>query len=86
MIGYEEDIYFKAEVSVYQEQNPVEVHAMNVAPQSYGSFYNPNARWSHLGFSYKNTTAAQNQNTYPKQPFQGNQFQRYPNPPQQPFQ
>ena len=54
---------------------------MNVPQQDYGGFYNPNNRWSHPGFSYKNTTASQNQNSFPKQPYQGNQFQWYPNPP-----
>ena len=61
---------------------------MNAPPMGYGGFYNPNpnARWSHLGFSYKNNAGTQNHNSFPKQPFQGNQFQGYPNLPQPQYQ
>ena len=66
MLGHQEDAYFNAQVPVYQEQNPVEVKAMNVPQQGYGGFYDPNTQWSHLGFNYKNTTTVQNQNSFPK--------------------
>ena len=88
MLGNHEDAYLNAQVLVCQEQNSVEVQAINAPPQGYGGFYNPNTRWSHPGFSYKNKSASQNQNPFPRQPYQGNQFhgnqyQRYPNPSHQ---
>ena len=82
MIGHQEESCFN--ILVYQKQNLVEVYAMNAPLNGYGGFYNhnPNVRWWHQGFSYKNNTGIQNQNSYSKQQYQGNQCQRYSYPPQ----
>ena len=67
MIGHQEEGCFN--IPIYQEQNPIEVHAMNAPPNGYSGFYNhnPNARWSHPSFNYKNNVGIQNPSSYPKQ-------------------